>query len=104
MFPDIFSCPVEVQRFPSLEGAVDAVFNPLVETEPPLRDGRKLVRDEQKEQEVILRLTHYGFKKKRDQMVLRIPAPSKETISPGLTSRMNSAPMMEKAQDSLLTT
>ena len=29
MFPDIFSSPVEVQRFPSLEGAVDAVFNPL---------------------------------------------------------------------------
>lgn len=59
----------------------DAVFNPLVETEPPLRDGRKLVRDEQKEQEVILRLTHYGFKKKRDQMVQRDEEKSYEFLT-----------------------
>ena len=47
----------------------DAVFNPLVEPEPPLRDGRKLVRNNASEDEIITRLTHYGFRKKRDQLV-----------------------------------
>ena len=47
----------------------DASFNPLVEKEPPLRDGRKLVRDERNEEELLLRLTHYGFQKMRDQLV-----------------------------------
>ena len=47
----------------------DAAFNPLVEAEPPLRDGRKLVRSDDNEKEIITRLTQYGFKKKRDQLV-----------------------------------
>ena len=47
----------------------DAAFNPLVEAEPPLRDGRRLVRDENKEQDLLARLTYYGFQKKRDQLV-----------------------------------
>ncbi|MCR5756625.1 MAG: DEAD/DEAH box helicase [Selenomonas sp.] len=59
----------------------DAVFNPLVEKEPPLRDGRKLVRDENKEQEILLHLTHYGFRKKRDQLVQRDEEKSYEFLT-----------------------
>ena len=29
MFPDIFGCPVELDRFPHLSGVIDAVYNPL---------------------------------------------------------------------------
>ncbi|MBO6202838.1 MAG: SNF2 helicase associated domain-containing protein, partial [Selenomonas sp.] len=59
----------------------DAVFNPLVETEPPLRDGRKLVRDENKENEILMRLTHYDFRKKRDQLVQRDEEKSYEFLT-----------------------
>ena len=59
----------------------DAVFNPLVETEPPLRDGRKLVRDENKEQDLLTRLTYYGFQKKRDQLVQKDEEKSYEFLT-----------------------
>ena len=39
-----------------------------------------------------------------EKIVLRMPWWSSEMISPGRTSRMNYAPMMPNAQDSLLTT
>ncbi|SFT67661.1 Superfamily II DNA or RNA helicase, SNF2 family [Selenomonas sp. GACV-9] len=47
----------------------DAKFNPLVTAEPPLRDGRHLVRDARGEQEIMLRLSHYGFRPEKDQLV-----------------------------------
>ncbi|SHK61091.1 Superfamily II DNA or RNA helicase, SNF2 family [Selenomonas ruminantium] len=59
----------------------DAVFNPLVEREPPLRGGRKLVRDERSEQELITRLTHYGFQPKRDQLVQKDEEKSYEFLT-----------------------
>ena len=59
----------------------DAVFNPLVEKEPPLRGGRKLVRDEYREQEIITRLTHYGFQPKRDQLVQKDEEKSYEFLT-----------------------
>ena len=59
----------------------DAVFNPLVEKEPPLRDGRKLVRDERGERELLLRVTNYGFSPKRDQLVQPDEARSYEFLT-----------------------
>lgn len=29
MYPDVFGCPVDLGRFPSLSGVIDAVYNPL---------------------------------------------------------------------------
>lgn len=47
----------------------DAKFNPLVAAAPPLRDGRHLVRDARGEQEIMTRLSVYGFRPERDQLV-----------------------------------
>ena len=48
----------------------DARFNPLSAAEPPVRSGRRLVRDKRGEEEIILRLQNYGFQQKKDQLVL----------------------------------
>ena len=47
----------------------DARFNPLVSKEPPLGDGRRLVRDLNGEQELMTRFSNYGFRQEKDQLV-----------------------------------
>ena len=59
----------------------DARFNPLVTAEPPLRDGRRLVRDARGEQEIMTRLAHYGFTQEKDQLVQRDEEKSYEFLT-----------------------
>ena len=59
----------------------DARFNPLVTADPPLRDGRCLVRDARGEQEIMTRLANYGFVQERDQLVQRDEEKSYEFLT-----------------------
>ncbi len=64
----------------------DARFNPLVEQEPPLRDGRRLVRDLNGEQELMTRFENYGFRTERDQLVQKDEEKSYDFLTEELPS------------------
>ena len=59
----------------------EAKFNPLVLTEAPRSDGRQLVRDEQRENEINIRLANYDFERRRDQLVQPDEAKSYEFLT-----------------------
>lgn len=59
----------------------EAKFNPLVQAAAPRRDGRQLVRDEQRENEINIRLANYDFERQRDQLVQLDEAKSYEFLT-----------------------
>lgn len=59
----------------------EAKFNPLVQAAAPRRDGRQLVRDEQRENEINIRLANYDFECQRDQLVQFDEAKSYEFLT-----------------------
>ena len=63
----------------------DARYNPLSDKEPPLRDGRHMVRDVRGEQEILGRLKHYGFRPERDRFVQEKEEESYDFLTEGLS-------------------